>query len=46
MRIGDLKCRFKAAAQLERNPAAFWKAVSFILAVIVIVLISIRPVIK
>ena len=31
---------------MERNPAAFWKTVSFILAVIVIVLISIRPVIK
>ena len=31
---------------MERNPAAFWKTVSFILAVIVIVLISIRPIIK
>ena len=46
MRIGDLKCRFKAAGQLERNPAALWKTVSFIPGVIVIVLISIRTVIK
>ena len=31
---------------MERNPAGFWKGVSFILAVIVLILIAIRPAIK
>ena len=34
------------APLLERNPALFWKGVSFILAVIVLILIAIRPAIK